>query len=128
MNYLSNKSKQNLITCDDEIIMLFSYALASSPIDFSVVEGYRGEEIQEKYFKEGKTKLHYPNSKHNRYPSLAVDIYPVKISYLKLGLTQEEAFIELSKHIKKCANLLNIKIKWGGDWSNFIDMPHWELI
>jgi peptidoglycan L-alanyl-D-glutamate endopeptidase CwlK len=44
--------------------------------DFKILETYRNEEDQNKAFNEGKSKLKYPQSKHNKIPSLAVDIAP----------------------------------------------------
>jgi peptidoglycan LD-endopeptidase CwlK len=44
--------------------------------DFQVLETFRDKESQDKAFKEGKSKLQYPNSKHNKLPSLACDLAP----------------------------------------------------
>ena len=38
--------------------------------DFTLIEGHRGRDQQEEYFRTGKTTLHYPDSLHNEQPSL----------------------------------------------------------
>ena len=77
-------------------------------IDCSVLESYRDEETQNRYFDEGKSKVKYPNGRHNKLPSLALGI----------------------------ASQMGHKIRWGGDWNNdfavadnrFDDFPHFELV
>lgn len=72
---------------------------------------------------DGFSKLKYPNSKHNKTPSIAVDIIP----YPFMGWDNTGDFKLLSDIIKRHAKALDIKIRWGGDWVNFVDMPHFEL-
>ena len=43
-------------------------------MDFRVTEGFRPEERQNQLKEEGKSKLSWPESKHNQNPSLAVDV------------------------------------------------------
>jgi len=115
----------------DETIKIF---------DFTIVYGYRNKEEQEKAFKEGKSKLNWPDSKHNKFPSDAVDVAPwdPSLNNGKGGIDWEnkERFILLWGIIKGIAYEKNIEIRWGGDWDNdtfmkdqkFIDMPHIELV
>ena len=128
MYRFSNVSKKRLMTCHPKIILLFSYALATSCVDFTIASGYRGKDEQEKYVRLGTSPLHYPNSKHNKSPSLAIDVYPYKNKRMCNGDQPiDKYWIKyLSEHIKKCAIHLGIDIDWGGDW-NKPDLPHWEL-
>lgn len=92
-------------------------------MDFTVICGHRGEEEQNKAFAEGKSKLKFPNSKHNSRPSMAVDLAPYPINW-----NDKEAFKRLSILIKKIASDKQIGITWGGDWKRFRDLPHYELL
>lgn len=110
--------------------------------NFTIVEGYRGEELQNQYFDEGKTKLRYPNGKHNRYPSRAVDIYPYPCDPLMLNPTKEyrqrakEMWIEWGSWVVGFAAGYGVKLRWGFDWDGdhdlndqtFYDGPHFELV
>ena len=62
-------------------------------------------------------------------PSDAIDVYPWYANRMCNGDHPGDRFLfcELSEHIKKCADILGIKIEWGGDWKKFIDFPHWQL-
>lgn len=120
MARFSKISGQRLSTCDNELITLMNSCIAE--YDFSVLCGHRGEAEQNKAFNEGKSKLKYPNSKHNSYPSKAVDIAPYPIDWNDIG-----RFKELAEIVKKKAKELGIEIEWGGDWGKFKDYPHWQL-
>lgn len=101
--------------------------------DFSVVCGTRGKEDQENACASGKSKVHYPNSKHNSNPSLAMDLCPYRDGALQWKDTK--AFIHLAGIIKAVAFEKGIKVRWGGDFNrnnnfsddSFVDMPHFEL-
>ena len=67
-------SKENLSTCHEDLQELFNEVIKHW--DCSVVEGYRDEERQNKAYREGNSKVKYPNGKHNRIPSNAVDVVP----------------------------------------------------
>ena len=98
--------------------------------DFCILEGHRDKETQDMYFKNGRSKLKWPNGEHNKMPSRAVDVCPFPIDF-----TNRDAFIALASVMKEEAERLGIKIRWGGDWDNdgdwkderFSDMPHFEL-
>ena len=49
--------------------------------DCTLIQGHRGEEEQNKYFDEGKSKVRYPNGRHNARPSNAVDVVPYPIDW-----------------------------------------------
>ena len=99
--------------------------------DFTILETYRNKESQDKAFRDGKSKLQFPNSKHNKLPSLAVDIAPYPIDW-----NDRESFIYMAGLFLGIASQLNIKVRWGGDWNQnnkisdetFLDLPHFELI
>lgn len=123
MYKFSKISLDKLETCHPDLIRLMTAALNSSPMDFSVICGYRSEKEQNKAYKEGKSQVQYPHGKHNKIPSMAVDIAPYPINWDDI-----EAFKQLGEHIKKIAKDLDISVWWGADWKTFKDYPHYELL
>ena len=99
-------------------------------IDCSVLEGYRSQERQDKLYEEGKTKVKYPNGRHNHYPSRAADIAPYPIDW-----SDRERFHLFAGFVLGIARSMGIKLRWGGDWNmnfevddnKFDDFPHFEL-
>jgi len=124
----SVKSKEKLISAHPELQHLFNEVI--KVIDCTVVFGHRDEEEQEEMVRKGYSKLHYPSSKHNKKPSLAVDVVPYPIDW-----EDRERFVYLAGIVKGIASQLQIKIRWGGDWNNnndlkdqtWMDLPHYEL-
>ncbi|MCQ2410617.1 MAG: hypothetical protein MJ053_03780, partial [Elusimicrobiaceae bacterium] len=57
--------------------------------DFTVLEGYRDEQTQNKAFAQGTSRLCYPHSAHNKQPSLAVDIAPYPLDWDDIGRFRE---------------------------------------
>lgn len=100
-------------------------------VDCSVLEGHRNEERQNKLFKEGRTKVKYPNGRHNANPSRAVDVVPYPIDW-----DDRERFHLFAGFVIGIAKSMEITLRWGGDWNmnfevddnNFDDFPHFELI
>ncbi len=121
-------SKKRLKTCDEDLVFLFEEVVKY--FDCTVLEGHRGKKLQNKYFKEGKSKLQYPDGNHNKIPSFAVDVVPYPIDW-----EDRERMTYFAGYVKGIAMMLGIPIRWGGDWNgnndlkdnNFDDLPHFEL-
>lgn len=102
---------------------------AIDKIDFSVLCGYRGKQEQDAAYNKGTSKLKYPNSKHNKKPSHAVDIAPYPLNWKDI-----KSFVSLSVIIKETwegmseTEKAGWKLEWGGDWSSFKDYPHYQLV
>ena len=128
MPKFGKRSQERLNTCDEDLIALFKEVVKY--FDCSVLEGYRGEEKQNKYFNEGKSKLKYPKGRHNRKPSNAVDVVPYPVDW-----NDREQMTYFAGFVKGVAYKMGIPIRWGGDWNNnndlkdnnFDDLPHFEL-
>jgi peptidoglycan L-alanyl-D-glutamate endopeptidase CwlK len=120
MYKFSKTSLKRKAECHPDLQKILDMAIKE--YDFTILCGYRGEVEQNKAFAEKKSKLKYPNSKHNKKPSLAFDVAPYPIDWNNIG-----RFIELSMVIKRCAKEAGIKLTWGGDWRTFKDYPHYEL-
>jgi peptidoglycan L-alanyl-D-glutamate endopeptidase CwlK len=100
-------------------------AIASSPVDFTIVCGVRSEIEQNKAFNEGYSQLRYPMSRHNTFPSEAVDVCPY--AYGKLVWDDDRLWGLLLNHISFHAGRLNVQLEFGAYWKSFTDKPHIEL-
>jgi peptidoglycan L-alanyl-D-glutamate endopeptidase CwlK len=118
---LSQKSRERLNTCDPRLIEIMREV--STIMDITVICGFRGEKDQNDAFAKGNSKLKFPKSKHNRLPSLAVDVAPLPLDWNNIG-----AFINMVKVIKEVAAKQNVKIRCGADFEKFKDYPHIELV
>ena len=128
MPKFGKRSMERLNTCDEDLIALFQEVVKY--FDCSVLEGHRGKDKQNKYFNEGKSKLKYPEGRHNRKPSNAVDVVPYPVDW-----NDREQMSYFAGFVKGVAFKMGIPIRWGGDWNNnndlkdnnFDDLPHFEL-
>lgn len=131
----SSQSFSILSTCHPDLRTLFFEVVRY--FDCTIIQGYRNEPEQEKDFEEGRTKLKWPNGKHNRMPSLAADVAPYPIDW-----TNTRRFYLFAGYVLATAEQLRLQdkithsVRWGGDWNNtrcleiqdFNDLPHYELI
>jgi len=129
MNKFSRQSQEKLLECDPDLQEVFTHVL--SIMDCRIIEGFRGEEKQNEYFHAGMSKVKYPDGKHNRKPSQAIDVAPYPIDW-----DDKERFYYFAGIVKGVAVSLGIKIRWGGDWDGdtdlhdqkFMDLVHFELL
>ena len=75
----SNRSKSRLATCDQKLQDVFNEVIKH--VDCSILEGLRGKERQNDLFNKGRTKVKYPNGRHNASPSKAVDVTPYPVDW-----------------------------------------------
>jgi peptidoglycan L-alanyl-D-glutamate endopeptidase CwlK len=105
-------------------------AIKSEYFDFSIVEGYRPNNMQQLMFDTGKSKARPGQSAHNYMPSFGVDLTPYPTGY-KDG----QAMLLLAGHIISTAERLGYEVTCGCDWdrdasvidTNFRDFWHFEL-
>ena len=128
MPYFGTRSKQRLATCDERLQKVFNEVIKY--IDCSVLEGHRGQERQDKLYEEGKTKLKFPNGRHNMAPSNAVDVTPYPVDW-----KDRERQTLFAGFVLGIARSMGIRLRWGGDWdmdfqvndNRFDDFPHFEI-
>lgn len=128
MPIFSQTSKDRLYTCHPVLITLCNELITY--IDFMVVCGYRNQAEQEEAFNNGFSKLHWPYGRHNKVPSLAVDIAPYPLNWDDVDRFKQLGFFVLGYAAAK-----GINITWGADWNKnyiisderFIDLPHVQL-
>ena len=128
MPKFGRKSKERLNTCDSNLQKVFNEVIKH--VDCSVLEGHREKDRQNKLFEEGKTKVKYPNGRHNRQPSSAVDVTPYPVDW-----KDRERQTLFAGFVIGVASQMGVNLRWGGDWdqdfqvvdNRFDDFPHFEL-
>ena len=121
-------SRARLASCEKELQNLFNEVVRY--FDCSVLVGYRGRNEQNTAYESGHSQVEWPNGKHNKNPSVAVDVAPYPIDW-----DDRERFIYFGGFVKGCAFRMGIPLRWGGDWDNdtklsdnkFDDLVHYEL-
>lgn len=129
MPRFSDSSRGKLSHCRSEIQAVLDGVIRH--YDFTVVTGYRDDEQQDFAYETGMSKVKWPNSKHNQYPSEAVDIAPYPIDW-----RDTERFYLLAGRVLQVADELGVRLRWGGDWDGdddlhdqtFMDLGHFELV
>jgi len=129
-----SRSKKNLRTCDPQLQRLFNVVVEG--FDCSIIQGRRSKALQDKYFAEGKSKVQWPNSKHNVLNptdlSHAVDVAPYINGKISWDSCQCYFF---AGYVLRVSEELGIDIRWGGDWDQdrdvndqtFRDLIHFEI-
>ena len=124
----SNKSKERLASCDERLQDVFNEVIKY--VDCSILEGHRSKERQNKLYDENRTKVKYPNGRHNSSPSKAVDVTPYPVDW-----EDRERQTLFAGFVLGLARNMGIRLRWGGDWdmdfqvmdNRFDDFPHFEI-
>lgn len=122
----SKTSLDRLHTCNPNLIKVFEKAITTCPIDFGIACGYRSPAEQMEAYKAKKSKCDgiKNKSKHNSNPSNAVDVYAFvngKANYDKQNMAL------IAGCVLSIAKEMGVNLVWGGSWTGFIDMPHYEI-
>ena len=133
MYKFGKSSEDRLESVHPDLVKVCRRMLGYGILDATVVQGRRSQEDQDRAFREGKSKLKYPQSRHNSNPSEAVDIAPFingKVSW------NSQHCLVLAGLMLAAASELGIKVRWGGNWDcdgepvtdqTFNDLVHFEL-
>lgn len=124
---LSKRSLNRLDCVNPLLIAIVVEAIKTSPIDFGIPEygGIRTAIEQNDLFRKKKSQLDGFHKKSYHQSGNAFDIYAYvngKASWNKTYLTT------IARHIQKVAkDRYNVNLQWGGDFVNFVDMPHFQI-
>lgn len=142
MPSFSRKSQSQLATCHPILQRIFNRVIVF--YDCVVLEGFRGKEAQNRAADAGNSKLRWPNGKHNKFPSIAVDAAPYDIEKRGVNWANDKVhdaadlarFYHFAGIVKGVAEMMGVSnIRWGGDWDSdtyfhdqtFNDLVHYEL-
>jgi len=128
MPSFSQRSQDRLNTCDPRIVEVLEEVIKHW--DCTILQGERTKEEQDEFFRTGRSKVQWPNSKHNSSPSKAVDVAPYPIDW-----NDTRRFDYFAGFVKGIAVSKGITLRWGGDWDSdtdvkdqtFNDLPHFEI-
>ncbi len=124
----SKKSKERLSSCDKRLQDVFNEVIKY--VDCSILEGHRSKERQNKLYDENRTKVKYPNGRHNSSPSKAVDVTPYPVDW-----EDRERQTLFAGFVIGIGRSMGYNLRWGGDWdmdfqvmdNRFDDFPHFEV-
>ncbi len=138
--WYSKSSSHKLLTCH-EFLQIWAVAFlraAANKYRWRVIEGHRGQALQNEYHRTRRSKVRWPRSYHNKTPSMALDMIPsvdgvygwhreAMVDSYQLGLDVWAALVAEGK--------VHGTLTWGGDWDRdgdsederFFDGAHWQL-
>ena len=127
MPKFSQKSLDRLHDCHPLLQMVMLAAIKKT--DFSVICGFRGEKEQNEAYASGNSKLKWPQSKHNKKPSEAVDIvpYPVDWNDIKRFETLGQIVLQTWETDVAEEDRVGWELVWGKNFKGLVDYPHFEL-
>lgn len=126
MPVFSAKSLAQLASCHPDLQAVCNELIKQ--YDFSVLAGRRGENEQNAAFQNGKSRVRYPHSAHNKTPSLAVDIAPYPIDWDNIYRFNEMITrFDTVANILRSQGIISSEFVYGGKWSNLQDWPHIEI-
>ena len=140
MPKFGTSSIKRLVTCHPDLQKIFNEVITT--VDCSIFCGYRNKAEQQKAFTNNLPQLEFPNSKHNKSPSLAVDAGPYFAELKNTDWSDRLAFAVFAGYVIATAdkllkeNKITHRVRWGGDWDmdgrtldqKFTDLPHFELV
>jgi hypothetical protein len=102
--------------------------------DVSLTCGYRGEQEQNALYVSKRSRVMFPNSKHNQLPSVAVDFQPYPLPKRKEKVWASLAYI--AGRAIEIGIEEGVALRWGGDWNRngdltdqrFDDLFHIEIM
>jgi peptidoglycan L-alanyl-D-glutamate endopeptidase CwlK len=126
------ESKKQYDTIDPRLQRVLD-RVCSEVCDIRILVGNRNKEDQDLAYATGRSKVRWPNSKHNALPSLAVDITPTPVNFKSQSLREELSYI--AGALTAIARQEGITVRWGGDWdqdgdledNSFDDLFHFEI-
>jgi hypothetical protein len=124
----SQLSAKRLQDCTQEVQHLCKEVIRSK--DFTIICGFRNKEEQNEAFRLRRSTKQWPDSKHNTFPSPAVDVAPYPVDW-----NDKARFARLFGYMERVAEELGYRVVWGADWDmdgfttdhQLVDMPHVEV-
>ena len=128
-----HRSQERMKGVNNDLVKCAVNALSKSKYyDYTIpwMGGYRTSLDQYYIFKNGNSQLDGTTKKSYHQTGNALDIIPYKVDK-----TQEDKafryftqlmFDEWQRGIS--AGIYKGILQWGGNWRNFIDKPHWQVV
>jgi peptidoglycan L-alanyl-D-glutamate endopeptidase CwlK len=125
-------SKERIEGVHGLLIELITRSLSISQHDMFIPGsgGVRTADEQNVLFKKGFSQMDGFEKKSYHQSGLAVDVVPVKDAYNNAGGFRHFAkcmFRTWQLMIKEGKVSEKYYLEYGGHWTNFVDVPHWQL-
>ena len=121
-------SRTRLNTVDSRLQRLFEEVIKH--VDCTIVSGSRTTQEQQILFAQGRTMpgeivttLDGIERRSKHQSGMAVDVVPYPSMY-----DCKDEILMFAGFVKGVASQMEIDIVWGGDWRNFCDSPHYEVV
>jgi peptidoglycan L-alanyl-D-glutamate endopeptidase CwlK len=132
MRRWGDKSKRVYDELDERLQRVLDRVLHEAA-DISLIEGFRDKKTQNAYYLDRVSKVMWPNSKHNKKPSRAVDFQPYPMPHKTEVLWASLAYV--AGRAIQIGVEEGVSIRWGGDWDGdgclndekFHDLFHLEI-
>ncbi len=136
----SQASLDKLSTCDERLQKVMHRV--AETWNCTILFGHRGQEDQNEAVAKKRSSLKWPNSKHNSFPSRAVDVAPYPVVWPDQQAdptSRAEGYMRyhyFAGFVVATAASMGIKLRWGGDWDSDLhpfekgenDLVHFELV
>ena len=119
-------SLNNRTGIDSRLIEILDRAIQLSIIDFGIPSsgGLRTADDQAKLFTAGKSKADGRTNKSYHQTGRAIDVY----AYVDGKASWEKEHLALiAAAVLQSSAELGYKLSWGGLWTSFCDMPHFQI-
>ncbi len=134
MPSFGTQSKQRLATCHPDLQAVMNEVIKYA--DITIICGHRSKEAQDEAYFSNKSKVKWPDSRHNSTPSMAVDAAPYPINW-----NDVHAFSHMAGRVLQIADqlleqgVITHRVVSGIDWNRdgrtidtkFFDAPHFQL-
>lgn len=117
---LSERSLSRLEGVHPDLVDVVKRAIEITEIDFGVSEGLRSLATQEEYVRKGASTT----MKSRHLTGHAVDVYAYVDGKAQWAMPLYE---KIASAFKQAAYENKVPIEWGGDWTSFVDGPHFQL-
>ena len=111
---------EKLKDAHEELVNAFEKIKAKWP-DCHISWTFRDQKDQDEFYREGKTKVKWPKSAHNKHPSWAMDLF--RLDSDNVAHFDPSYFKAISDYLIESL----IPIEWAGTWTKFREYDHFQL-
>ena len=112
--------EEKLLQADTRLVNWFHAAKVKHP-DLHVSWSYRDQSSQEQAVLDKVSRLTFPDSAHNKSPSLALDVFQINDQGVACW---NRAFLSALNDESVAGGYA---LKWGGQWKDLGDYDHFEI-
>lgn len=130
------RSIELLAKTDNRLATVMYMAIGRTKAPFRIVQSARTIEQQRAYFQAGNSRVNpdkydtlaelYRKAKHITGPWMPLS-RAVDVCMSGRDPYDKKALRTLAELVKQCAAEAKVAIRWGGDFTTIMDMPHFEV-